>query len=657
MGGTNDGSALPACRVEIVQSLSDLQPLADQWRELCDVSGGAIEQFEWVTACLATHSARSLETVLVRDGSGLRAVAPFLRSRIRGVTRRVMPGVETFYEPMAFLAADRAALHTLSRNLIHSGVPTLCGRLPETSACLEALKTESRRRGLLRIRPEAAAPYIPLDDSWVSPEQHLSSRRRSDLRRARRRMEDLGRVDVEIVTPSLRELPALLEDAFRIESLSWKGDDRTALACDPLRGKIIRRYVAAAAEQGTLRLCFLKLNDRAVAMQIAVVQSRRFWLLKIGYDAEYARCSPGMLLTSETIAYAARERLAAYEFLGKVESWTELWTNSAHACVSVAVYPFGLRGGLALAADAGAGLIEKSDKQLRRGVQAARGFAKKGLHAAVRRAARNYIAGDTLDDAVRVQQQFHAQGLSTTIGFWDGENADPRAVADEYLAGLDRLSQSADDAYLSIKSPSLKSSAELLKEIADRAVKLGRRIHFDALSTADADAMKQRVMELRQSHPTLELGYTLPGRWRRSVDDAAWAAEMQLSVRVVKGQWADPDDSSRDSHEGFLEVVDSLAGRARHVSVASHNPRLAAEAIRRLQTSGTPCDQELLFGLPRDAARREAQQANIPTRVYVPYGTAYLPYALGRLRKNPRFLWWLTRDCAAAAFRSVRGHR
>ncbi|MFI4989047.1 MAG: GNAT family N-acetyltransferase, partial [Alphaproteobacteria bacterium] len=78
------------------------------------------------------------------------------------------------------------------------------------------------------------------------------------------------------------------------------------------------------------------------------------WLLKIGFAAEFARCSPGILLTVETIRYAARAGLRSYEFLGEVEPWISAWTPLTHPCVSFRAYPFNARGIAAFLASAAA---------------------------------------------------------------------------------------------------------------------------------------------------------------------------------------------------------------------------------------------------------------------------------------------------------------
>jgi proline dehydrogenase len=95
-----------------------------------------------------------------------------------------------------------------------------------------------------------------------------------------------------------------------------------------------------------------------------------------------------------------------------------------------------------------------------------------------------------------------------------------------------------------------------------------------------------------------------------------------------------------------MDVVNALAGRAHHVTVASHDPPLVREALHRLVDAGTPCELELLFGLPMRAAMRAARDLGVPTRIYVPYGHSWLPYALSRAIKRPRMIWWIFTDAA-----------
>ncbi|MFC1661444.1 hypothetical protein ACFL3S_08355 [Gemmatimonadota bacterium] len=146
------------------------------------------------------------------------------------------------------------------------------------------------------------------------------------------------------------------------------------------------------------------------------------------------------------------------------------------------------------------------------------------------------------------------------------------------------------------------------------------------------------------------LGCAIPGRWRRSLQDVERALDLGVRVRVVKGQWADPDEPDMDQREGFLDIIDRLAGRCRKVGVATHDPPLAREAFRRLKTAGTPCEHELLFGLPIEPAYREGLDLGVPARLCIPYGEAWFPYSVSRALEKPTVFWWLLRDLLRGSF-------
>jgi proline dehydrogenase len=69
--------------------------------------------------------------------------------------------------------------------------------------------------------------------------------------------------------------------------------------------------------------------------------------------------------------------------------------------------------------------------------------------------------------------------------------------------------------------------------------------------------------------------------------------------------------------------------------------------LQRLRDGGTPCELELLFGLPMRAVSAVARDAGVPVRVYVPFGAAWMPYALSQLRRKPSTLWWMVKDALA----------
>jgi proline dehydrogenase len=288
-----------------------------------------------------------------------------------------------------------------------------------------------------------------------------------------------------------------------------------------------------------------------------------------------------------------------------------------------------------------------SAKGLRRLLRRVRETASICMLPLMQRAARAYVGGATLDDALAVAQRFAAEGFPSTLGLWNSLDAEARQVADEYVAAMERLADMGLDSYLSIKPPALRFDRKLAAELAVVAQARGIRLHSDSHGVDVADptfAMQEAMLEhLSASNVSM----TIPGRWSRSLSDSLWAIEHGCTVRVVKGEWPDPADPQRDMAAGFLEVIDTLAGRARHVAVASHNVPLAADAIARLRDAGTSCELELLFGLPMTQSLAWARANDVAVRIYVPYGAGYIPHAINQLRRNPRIAWWIIKDLVA----------
>jgi proline dehydrogenase len=258
-----------------------------------------------------------------------------------------------------------------------------------------------------------------------------------------------------------------------------------------------------------------------------------------------------------------------------------------------------------------------------------------------RRRERAYGAGPGLDDALRAARRLASRGLASTIGYSPPPEEDARAAADVHLAGFERLSAEGLDGYVSVKLSTLDFDRALLAELDAAAARSARRLHLDALAPETVDATWRLLEEMPRDG---ELGTSFPGRWRRSADDAARAADLGLVVRVVKGQWKHGADGDVDPAHGFLDVIDRLRGRARAVAVATHDVALLTEAVRRLQAAGTPCEVELLYGLPFRAPALAARTVGVPVRVYVPYGQVGATYGIADLRRQPAAAWWLVQD-------------
>lgn len=334
-----DEALYTASNLHVINDVRQMARLADGWSALESNEGSPMQHFIWAQAYHQTYGQEAQVQVLtIGPTHAPEAIAPLVR-RPGHLPRLELLGVRELCEPLDLLYDGQDALDALVEGLINLGLPFWLERMPANSPVITALERAYKGRGLVHRSPAESYPRIPLDRSWIEPESHFNAGRRSDFRRAQRKAAEQGELSFEVLAPTPAELEPLLADAYRVEAACWKGAEQSALACDAKRGEFYRHYTVAAAERGILRLCFMRVDGQAVAMQLAIECGNRFWLLKIGYDETFARCSPGTLLMLHTLRYAAERGLAAYEFLGASQPWTQMWTETQQQCVSVRTYP------------------------------------------------------------------------------------------------------------------------------------------------------------------------------------------------------------------------------------------------------------------------------------------------------------------------------
>jgi proline dehydrogenase len=253
----------------------------------------------------------------------------------------------------------------------------------------------------------------------------------------------------------------------------------------------------------------------------------------------------------------------------------------------------------------------------------------------------SHLAGPDPEDAARVGKDAATLGWSSTFGYWDKPHGTPAEAAEIYRRALGLVSAATYPCYLSIKVTAFDFDDGILSDLLERGREKNIRVHVDAMDPEYAPRTFGMIEKALARHRNL--GCTLPGRWQRSVDDTRRVVEYGIPVRVVKGQWGDPDAPGRDARKGYLEVVRALSGRVTLVAVATHERSLGREALEILAQAKTPCEMEQLSSLPQNCAG-VAKALGVPFRVYIPFGFPSLPYDIWQARTRPQIIGWVLRD-------------
>ena len=329
-----------------------MEVLAPEWDALAEPNGLPVLSHAWVLACAESlYREDELHIITVRAGGVLAGVAPLVARNAAGVARLELIGSSHLFEPSGLLYKTDSTLDVLARAVVSTRRPVVLARIPTDSPISARLQSVARGRGVTFVKPGTDTLAVPISSGWNEYLASMSSRQRYDLKRARRRAEESGTVTVRILSPRPEDVAKMFDELVRVESAGWKARNGSSLTQRHQLRHFFLNYTTRASQSGVARFAFLDVNDRPIAAQLMVEYSDRLWILKIGYDEAWSRCSPGWLLIAETMRYAFERNLKSYEFLGSDEPWLHRWDTEDRRFTTVICYPFTLRGLYGFAAD------------------------------------------------------------------------------------------------------------------------------------------------------------------------------------------------------------------------------------------------------------------------------------------------------------------
>ncbi|MHA1189071.1 MAG: GNAT family N-acetyltransferase [Alphaproteobacteria bacterium] len=133
----------------------------------------------------------------------------------------------------------------------------------------------------------------------------VSAKRRKEMRRQLRRLDDVGPVRFGSADHP-DDITAAMAEFLALEAAGWKGRAGTAMVTNPVVGPFARSAVANLAQDGRVRIDTLHAGDRLAASLISFRCRGLAVPWKIAFAEDLAACSPGaQLMLSATRAWLA----------------------------------------------------------------------------------------------------------------------------------------------------------------------------------------------------------------------------------------------------------------------------------------------------------------------------------------------------------------
>lgn len=260
--------------------------------------------------------------------------------------------------------------------------------------------------------------------------------------------------------------------------------------------------------------------------------------------------------------------------------------------------------------------------------------------------AERFVAGDTLDDAVRVARALNADGFLVSFDLL-GEEVHDRDSAltatAEYLECLDRIGSDGLTANISVKPTQLGLAIDeamamtAIERLGERAASRGTTVTIDM---EDSRYTEATIRLFEKGQPSQgNLGIAVQSCMRRTPSDLERIIPLGGHIRLCKGAYVEPPEVAYTSKD---EVDEAYAAQLRDLmrspstkpAIATHDDELIALARRLAATRREPFEFQMLYGV-RTELQRELVNAGFPLRIYLPFGSQWYPYLTRRLAERP----------------------
>jgi proline dehydrogenase len=280
----------------------------------------------------------------------------------------------------------------------------------------------------------------------------------------------------------------------------------------------------------------------------------------------------------------------------------------------------------------------------------------------VRRAVREFMPGETIDDALRAAGEEKRAGINTIVTRL-GENIsrveEGHEVTEHYLQVLDKIAAAGLDTHISVKPTQLGLDQDVavcrrnLDRIIERTDQRHNFLWIDMESSPYVDPTLDLYRYGRSR--TRNIGIAIQSYLYRSMKDIESLIPAGCAVRVVKGAYLEPDSIAyprkSDVDENFFKLCirllqpDAIASGCL-LHIGTHDMVLVERLRAWIAANRVPesaYEFAMLYGIRRADQQRLAGEGQ-RLRVLISYGEYWFPWYMRRLAERPANVWFVVKS-------------
>lgn len=269
--------------------------------------------------------------------------------------------------------------------------------------------------------------------------------------------------------------------------------------------------------------------------------------------------------------------------------------------------------------------------------------------------AKRFVAGESFTESIPKAKELNNKDLKLTLDLL-GENVKDRKTAtdtvDSYIQLLDGIKEHDLDSSISIKLTMMGLDIdedfcrENLFRLLDVAQKHDQFVRID-MESSDNTQITVDIFKEAQEKYGKHVGTVIQSMLYRSKDDINELAELNADIRLVKGAYKEPSkialQNMPDIREAFKEQSKVLLAKTDFPRFGTHDDELVnwiKEYTAENEISKDRFEFQMLYGL-REETMVQLTEEGYKTRIYVPFGTDWLPYFTRRLAERKENIWFV----------------
>lgn len=268
---------------------------------------------------------------------------------------------------------------------------------------------------------------------------------------------------------------------------------------------------------------------------------------------------------------------------------------------------------------------------------------------------KEYIAGETIEEAIVNAKKLNAEGILTTIdvlGEFITTLDEAEANKQEYLEVIEKAEAAGVNGNYSLKPTffGLLIDKEVayrhIREIVAKAASYDNFVRIDMEDSPCTDMSIELLRRLKAEFPA-NVGLVFQAYLKRTLKDIEDlrdlnSDEIPLNFRICKGIYREPEAIAykryEEINEHFLRDVDYMFSQKMYPAIATHDKPLVEGSLELIKKHGVTPEQyefQMLYGVT-PALRKSLVDAGHRMRVYVPFGKQWFGYCTRRLKENPK---------------------